>query len=59
MSIERVIRDEATKIAAREHGRADHLYEMYRSAQAQADRLKTEHDTARSALDRLLNFRAR
>ena len=58
MSIEEVIREEASKIAAREHSRASHLYEEYKRVQAQAERLKADHDLARSAPDRLLSFQA-
>ena len=59
MSIEVVIREEAIKIAAREHSRADHLYEEYKRVQAQANSLKADHDMARSAPDRLLSFQPR
>ena len=48
MSIEEVIKEEASKIAAREHSRADHLYEEYKRVQAQANSLKADHDMARS-----------
>jgi hypothetical protein len=53
MSIEDVIREEASKIAEREHSRADHLHREYKRVLAQANGLKADHSMELSARNRL------
>lgn len=59
MTIDGLFRAEASKIAARERSRANHLYAEYKRVQAEADSLKADYDMALSALDRLLSFQAK
>jgi hypothetical protein len=59
MSFVGTLREEANRIAAREHRHADDLYEDYKRAQETAERLKADHDLARTALIRLWGFRAK
>jgi hypothetical protein len=59
MSIEGVIREEASYIASREHKRAANLNEEYLALQAQADDHKAKRDAARAAPERLLSFQAK
>jgi hypothetical protein len=53
------IREEADKIAAREHSRADHSYNEYKRVQAQADSLQADRAMALSSPDRLLSFQVK
>jgi hypothetical protein len=59
MSIEGVIREEASKIATRVQQSASRLEKEYSELQAKADEIKVKRDKARAAPDRLLNFQVK
>ncbi len=56
MSIEGIIREEATEIATRLQKEASQFETQYAELQAKAAEIKTKRDFARAAPDRLLNF---
>jgi DNA-directed RNA polymerase subunit RPC12/RpoP len=59
MSIEGVIREEASGIAGRQHHRALSLEKEYLAIQGRAEELRVQCDSARAAPDRLLNFQVK
>jgi hypothetical protein len=56
MSIEDIIRQEASEIAGRQLQRAAHFQDEYLEIQAQADNRRAKRDAARAAPERLANF---